>query len=95
MSSSNEPPSSRAFQSVNWLSRDHGTYDTPSVTSQKSFHSLAFTPLPGAHANVMALPWSLWPANLLRALKASWRRCIQTKAHPLGGMRSIETISPY
>lgn len=43
----------------------------------------------------MAFPWSLKLFNLVNALLASWRRFIHINAHPLGGIRSIETISPY
>ena len=44
---------------------------------------------------VMALPWSLWFFNLCSALYASCRRFIQIKAQPLGGIRSMDTMSPY
>lgn len=44
---------------------------------------------------VMALPCSLWFFSLCSALYASCRRFIQINAQPLGGIKSIDTISPY
>lgn len=44
---------------------------------------------------VMALPWSLWFFNLCRALYASCRRFIHINAQPLGGIKSMDTMSPY
>lgn len=44
---------------------------------------------------VMALPWSLWFFSLCSALYASCRLFIQINAQPLGGIKSIDTMSPY
>jgi hypothetical protein len=44
---------------------------------------------------VMALPCSLWFFSLCKALYASCRRFIQINAQPLGGIKSMDTMSPY
>lgn len=44
---------------------------------------------------VIAFPCNLWYFKCCKALCASCRRFIQIKAQPLGGIKSIDTMSPY
>lgn len=44
---------------------------------------------------VMALPCSLWFFSLCKARYASCRRFIHINAQPLGGIKSMDTMSPY